>query len=500
MDKTIKVDAFTSKDLPFKKVGNLWATINISAPSNNNIVPVPAMDFILVIDISGSMRANKKMATVKAAIHYMLDQLKNINNGYRLAVITFNNSVDVITGDIENNGLVSLTPDNVEQIIGKLNEIKPEGATNMSGALETAMELINDREIKNPSTILFFTDGYANVGKMGRDFTFQLSNIKNSMPDNLSIHTFGIDQDHDSTLLRIISSLSKCGIYYYVESTGVIGKMFASCLATILYTAAYNVTVKVEAQKGCRIIQKFSKFPITETETESCKKFTVQFGSISFEESRTILVKLSINKAELGKQHLLKVTVDYSKALTNGAESASCELFINRSDTEILQVRNPHIDLHYWRYTVAATIEDAVREINTSRDEERFASAQSKIIQLKEKMEKEAPEFCAEQFGKDYLHILEEMVLGMKNSQTYSAGIHYADSYISALYLERNTGYSFLKGMQEVVKNLSYVPLVEFERRLYFSSYVTTYQSKQSEQVTKALDRYVAFYVSPSDD
>lgn len=305
---SIKISPEVSQ-FSYNKVGKMWAAVTIKASSLFKSI-VPRMDFIIVIDKSGSMRADKKMANVQGAIHYILTQLASKVN-YRLAVITFNSEVELITENIPNDGevkgLVPLNNDNVGRIIEQLKKIKPEGATNMSSALEMAMDIIKHRKITNLSTILFFTDGLANVGKFGHDFLYQLSDIKQSMPKDLTIHTFGFGLDHDSKLLQRISLLSKCGIYYYVENVENIGETFASCLGTILSTIAHEVVVIFEAQKGCRIINNYTKFPITEV--EQVKKYSFELGSMSLEESRTILTKLSLNKSEKGDRPLLSVIV-----------------------------------------------------------------------------------------------------------------------------------------------------------------------------------------------
>src|SRR5438445_10581954 len=62
-----------------------WATITINGSSLNRTSPI--MDYVMVIDKSGSMKADNKMAYVQATLEYFVRNLEEKN---RFAVITFN--------------------------------------------------------------------------------------------------------------------------------------------------------------------------------------------------------------------------------------------------------------------------------------------------------------------------------------------------------------------------------------------------------------------------
>jgi hypothetical protein len=109
--------------------------------------------------------------------------------------------------------------------------------------------------------------------------------------------------------LKSISFASKGGVYYYIETVESIAATFGECLAGILSTVAHNIDVRLTAQDGCRIVNFYTKFPITEH--KSVKDYTVSLGSMYSQESRSILFKLSLRKMEneSNLQELLHVVV-----------------------------------------------------------------------------------------------------------------------------------------------------------------------------------------------
>ncbi len=205
-------------------------------------------------------------------------------------------------------------------------DIKPQGTTNISDALFTAIGILNARPTEEScriSTLMLFTDGLSNAGLRGKNFTDALKDMP--VPPGLTINTFGYGLDHDSKMLQSIriSSLlfftladisfaSKGGVYYYVENVKTIPATFGECVAGLLSTVAHNIEVRLVAQDGCRIVNFYTKFPIREV--KSVKEYAISLGSMYSQESRTVLYKLSLRKMEreLLKQPLLQVILRYA--------------------------------------------------------------------------------------------------------------------------------------------------------------------------------------------
>lgn len=109
------------------------------------------------------MRLSHKLAFVQATIEYLISKL---TEAHRFCLIKFNQEVSMVT-----NGLLPMTPENKQKTRSLLHDIKPQGTTNISDALFTALGVLSNRPDKNRiSTIMLFTDGLSNAGLRGKTF------------------------------------------------------------------------------------------------------------------------------------------------------------------------------------------------------------------------------------------------------------------------------------------------------------------------------------------
>ena len=258
------------------------------------------IDFVVVIDHSSSMKLNNKLAYVQATIEYLISELRE---WHRFGLIQFNQDSQVLSP------LVEMTPENKSDILRKLRTIKAEGSTNLSQPLIQAISELHHRAGNDRfriSSIMLFTDGLANTGLKGSGLVNKLLDMK--IPAGLTINTFGYGSDHDSSTLQSIALASKGGVYHYIESPEIIASTFGECVSAMTNTAAHNIDVRIQGQDGCRIINFYTKFPV-ETK-EDVKDYVVSIGSMYAEESKSILMKLSLRKmSPMTKHQLLKVTI-----------------------------------------------------------------------------------------------------------------------------------------------------------------------------------------------
>ena len=145
----------------------------------------------------------------------------------------------------------------------------------------------------------------ANAGLRGLKCISALKEM--SLPQGLTINTFGYGVDHDSKQLQEISLASKGGVYHYIENVESIAATFGESLAGLVSTIVHNVDVKLIAEDGCRIVNFYTKFPITEL--KSVKEYVVSFGTMYSLEQRSLLFKISLRKLDhaLFEHRLLKV-------------------------------------------------------------------------------------------------------------------------------------------------------------------------------------------------
>jgi Ca-activated chloride channel homolog len=135
-----------------------YALIAISPPAaRTRALP---RDLTFVVDVSGSMRG-AKLDQAKAAGHRVLESLQR-NDRFR--VIDFSTDVNSFR-----TGFVDATPENIRAARRYIDALRAEGSTNISGALEQALDVDDDSRGERMPLVVFVTDGEPTVGERNPD-------------------------------------------------------------------------------------------------------------------------------------------------------------------------------------------------------------------------------------------------------------------------------------------------------------------------------------------
>jgi Mg-chelatase subunit ChlD len=466
-------------------VDKLIVSITLDAksfPVNKEKIPVR---FVVVIDCSSSMGENNRLNCVKATIEYMLNELLESSNAdkYEFCLIAFNDKVNFIT-----ETLVPITISNVNTIVEKIKGIKHEGSTNLENAIISAIN-ISQKDSNDSSyvmnSIMLFTDGFSNGGLRGEKLIEKLKGIK--IQSNIIFNTFAYGESNDSTLLNDISNLTNGGVFYYLEDNNSIPATFAECLTGIINTIACDVEVNIIGQKGCRILNTYTGFPI-ETHTKM-KNYFVKMGSIFSSESKTILVQISINKFpnSMDKHELLKVIVSYTNGITNEKIIQENNLSIPRpSKMESARLMPLSVNKHILRNVFIQTIKTALELIGQNN----FIDAKDQLIELQTDIVNS--EFFTEDidFCTNLVVDLNRCVLAMKNEETYfRIGKHYVISILNMYLYERANG----------VRHFKDINLTDFTLIKSTYGYITLEQDKNSVKAIQQMSVYFKNYFDNDD-
>lgn len=247
----IMTDLFIESSLKFESKNN-----------NDVLVPVPIKDakfgilslnaistpltqkeleFIFMIDSSGSM--SDKCSDGRTKMQHIIHTVKNMilyfkENPSIKINITINSFDDMFHRVL---GRCSVTDENYNSIISKIDGIIPLSTTNIEFALKSVKQTIEsikqdfpDHDIIN----IFMTDGEATSGNT--DYTY-LANIVDRTITNAFIG-FGID--HDSKLLNAISK-GENSAYYFIDKLENSGFVYGEILHGIVYKFLSNVQISV---------------------------------------------------------------------------------------------------------------------------------------------------------------------------------------------------------------------------------------------------------------
>lgn len=165
----------------------------------------PAIDVALVMDTSGSM-AGKKMDQARQALQFCVN---SIAEGSNFILCNFSTEAETYK-----NGLNKMTPEIREGALNYIKNLDAMGGTNISEALEIAINALNKSESGNPRFIVFVTDGKPTAGLTDPDEILKLIAGKNS--NGIRIFSFGVGDQLNAELIDNIANQNG-GVSDYVS-------------------------------------------------------------------------------------------------------------------------------------------------------------------------------------------------------------------------------------------------------------------------------------------
>ena len=163
-----------------------FALITITPPA---VAPrTTPRDLTFVVDVSGSMRG-QKMEQARAAGRQMLASLGPQD---RFRIIDF--STDVRTFG---SGFTAATRRNIDDANRYLDDLRPDGSTNISGALEEALDAPAG-DARMP-IVFFVTDGEPTVGERNAD---RIAALAARLRGRARVFTFGVGSDVNAALVE----------------------------------------------------------------------------------------------------------------------------------------------------------------------------------------------------------------------------------------------------------------------------------------------------------
>lgn len=116
----------------------------------------PAVDVILVLDLSSSIDRSKLADLKSAATGFVTNLQANADENSNIAIVTFNSKASVV------QPLTSLTADSVNVINQKIKGMTTATGTNTTAGLESAQSILQDC-MNDKKYVLLFTDGMPHV-------------------------------------------------------------------------------------------------------------------------------------------------------------------------------------------------------------------------------------------------------------------------------------------------------------------------------------------------
>lgn len=333
----------------------LLLTFDVNGESNNHL----SQDIVLVIDRSGSMQSQVEAKDVNGqnlenglsiqdiVNHSAKTIVQTLDPQSRICIIKFDNNIDVVTP------LMCATDANKVQIMASINTIKPGGQTNIWGALERALQILEGRDDKSRnSAILMLTDGIPNVSPAHGEVE-TLKRLRKTKNFTCPIYTFGFGYNLQTTLLYDLAKYSNGG-NAHIPDGNMIATVFCNFIATILCTVVMNLQLHVvpkehnSATFGNLLVgdYAYSYDPINQ-------KYVYDIGTVQLQQERAIVLNVED-----------KIDFDYYYTYSIGNEGYTSTTTSVNASTIARCVNNEALISQNYR---ASTVEYIRKMINCTR-------------------------------------------------------------------------------------------------------------------------------------
>ena len=213
------------------KDGNKLIRIGIKGKSTSRL-EYPLANFVLLIDVSGSMQSDDKLELLKKGFIAFADQMRPND---RIAIVTYAGNAGLV--------LNSTTGVYKDVIKSRINELKPGGSTNGAAGINLAYQIAQENFIAGGNNrVILGTDGDFNVGVTSQT---ELENLIISKRDSgifLTVLGVGTGNLNEAMMEQVANKGN--GNYEYIDGLQEIKKVFIDEYSKFL-TVAKDVKVQV---------------------------------------------------------------------------------------------------------------------------------------------------------------------------------------------------------------------------------------------------------------
>jgi hypothetical protein len=199
------------------------------------------LDFVFVVDCSGSM--SDKCSDGRSKMQHIIHTLKNMiiflhEHAAANSNITINSFDTQIYKTVER---VKITDENLNEILTKIENLRPLASTNIELALRETSKYIRELKTDYPTNIvnhIFMTDGEATDGSR------EISLLKSLVVDNIFNAFIGFGIEHDAGLLNSVGSVGKSS-YHFIDKLESAGFIYGEILHSVIYKILTNCEIKL---------------------------------------------------------------------------------------------------------------------------------------------------------------------------------------------------------------------------------------------------------------
>jgi Ca-activated chloride channel homolog len=201
----------------------------------------PPVNLAFVLDRSGSMSGNSKLALAKQAV---LESIHRLEDEDRFAVVVYDSEIDVVLPGTRADGAARRTAQD------RLRPVEPRGSTALHGGWVTGCNEVAGGLGDGVNRVLLLTDGLANVGIQDPgELARQAMELRSR---GITTSTFGVGRDFDEQLLQGMADHGG-GNFYFIGDLVQMRDHITSEVGDTLEVVAHDVVLEIEVPAGVEV-------------------------------------------------------------------------------------------------------------------------------------------------------------------------------------------------------------------------------------------------------
>lgn len=242
------------------------------------------MSLTLVVDVSGSMSDQGKLAMVQDSLAVLVDELDRFDT---VAIVAYNDRAEMI--------LEPTVASEQNAILDAIDDLRAGGTTNAEAGLLLGYELADESFIRDGvNRVVLLSDGVANVGNTGPEQI--LERIDDQSRRGIDLVTIGVGiETYNDVLLEQLADQGD-GWYAYVDTIDEAEHLFRDQLTTSFETVARDVKVQVEFDADYVEEYRLIGFENRDVADEDFRNDDIDAGDINAGHSVTALYEVALTR------------------------------------------------------------------------------------------------------------------------------------------------------------------------------------------------------------
>jgi Ca-activated chloride channel family protein len=270
-----------------------FLTIQVSAPEVTGTLERRPVDLAVVMDVSGSMSAQGKIAYAKEAARWLATSMEPQD---RYSLVTFADGARVV---------IDRAPgDTARNLLDRIDAIHEAGSTNLYEGLKVGAERADEAASKGRiGRVVLLSDGKANVGLTDPESLGRL--VGSISGRGLTLSTVGLGLEFEEDLLSRLADTGG-GSYHFVDHPSDIQQTFAEELRRTASVVARQTEVTVQLPpevKGLEILGWEAR--------KSVEGWVVPVGDVHAGQTRKIVARVRVRAGEGAELGVAKVEAHY---------------------------------------------------------------------------------------------------------------------------------------------------------------------------------------------